>query len=139
MGALYRHWQDKAGESGLPGREMFNPFELKPWLGHLMLLQVLDGGQDFFYRLFGVAVAELVGFDITGSRLSDLPDEGRNLLMQEYRLAVQSRRHIFSAGVPLYGRNYIIIDRLTLPLAGADGGVGFLLVAIYPSRGAADG
>src|SRR3546814_12771432 len=37
-----------------------------------MLLDILDGGADFRYRLYGSRIAERTGFDWTGRRLSEM-------------------------------------------------------------------
>jgi len=71
--ALYRLWDSKRGGRRLPARSDFDHAELAPWFGNLIILDVLDGGKNFHYRLFGVTLAEEAGFDMTGRKLSDYP------------------------------------------------------------------
>lgn len=70
---LYRLWNAKRGARSLPARADFDLAELAPWFGNLILLDVLDGGKDFRYRLFGVILAQEAGFDMTGKKLSEYP------------------------------------------------------------------
>ncbi|MBL8706790.1 MAG: PAS domain-containing protein [Rhodospirillales bacterium] len=71
--ALYRLWDSKRRGRTLPARADFEHAELAPWFGNLILLDVLEGGKDFHYRLFGVTLAEEAGFDMTGRKLTDYP------------------------------------------------------------------
>ncbi len=70
---LYLLWDGKRRGRTLPARSDFDHAELAPWFGNLILLDVLEGGKDFHYRLFGVTLAEEAGFDMTGRKLSDYP------------------------------------------------------------------
>ncbi|MCC7045205.1 MAG: PAS domain-containing protein [Alphaproteobacteria bacterium] len=70
---LYRLWQSKRKDRQLPSRAAFQHAELPPWFGTLILLDVLDGGADYRYRLFGLVLATEAGFDMTGKLLSKYP------------------------------------------------------------------
>jgi hypothetical protein len=56
------------GERG----EAVDPVLLRPALGYINLLEPVDGGRDFRYRLYGSCIAEVTGDDLTGRRVSDL-------------------------------------------------------------------
>ena len=75
--ALYRLWQSKRGGRTLPARSDFGHRELVPWFGNLILLDVVNGGADYRYRLFGVTLAQEAGFDMTGKLLSEYPLKDR--------------------------------------------------------------
>jgi hypothetical protein len=70
---LFRLWQSKRKGRTLPKRGDFDHRELLPWFGNLILLDVLDGGADYRYRLFGIVLAQEAGFDMTGKLLSEYP------------------------------------------------------------------
>lgn len=70
---LFQLWQTKRDRRFAPARPDIRPEELQPWLGNIILLDVIDGGKDFRYRLFGSAVAREAGFDMTGKMLSEYP------------------------------------------------------------------
>ena len=61
LAALARLWSRKANGADLHGRVDFDPVELRPWLGRIILLDVVDGGRDFHYRLFGAELVERTG------------------------------------------------------------------------------
>ncbi len=75
--ALFRLWQSKRQGRLAPARADFSTEELRPWLGNIILLDVVDGGKDFHYRLFGSVVAREAGFDMTGKMLSHYPIKSR--------------------------------------------------------------
>jgi hypothetical protein len=70
---LFRLWNAKRGARALPARHDLRPEELRPWFGNLIALDVIDGGRDFRYRLFGTAIVFQAGFDMTGKLLSEYP------------------------------------------------------------------
>ncbi|MCC6467268.1 MAG: PAS domain-containing protein [Alphaproteobacteria bacterium] len=74
---LFRLWQSKRRERPMPARADFGHEELQPWFGNLILLDVIDGGADYRYRLFGLVLATEAGFDMTGKLLSEYPLKDR--------------------------------------------------------------
>jgi hypothetical protein len=62
--ALHGFWLDKKlrASGRLPGRSSIRPEELKPWLGWINLLEVVDGGRDYVFRLYGSNIAREFGF-----------------------------------------------------------------------------
>ncbi len=68
--ALYRLWDSKRRGRLLPARSDFDHAELAPWFGNLILLDVLEGGKDFHYRLFGVTLAVTTITGIANTRRS---------------------------------------------------------------------
>ncbi len=75
--ALFRLWVSKRRGRIAPARADFSTEELRSWLGNIILLDVVDGGRDFHYRLFGSVVTREAGFDMTGKMLSDYPIKSR--------------------------------------------------------------
>lgn len=124
-------WQTKKGENRLPLKTQFDPFVLKPWLGYLLLIEVCDGGADFYHRLNGSALRDELGFDWTGSKLSEMP---KTLwpLMEEYRTIVAGKEPHFNDRAVLLDRPHIQISKLILPLSKDGEAVDFLLINIYP-------
>lgn len=68
--ALFRMWQDKRGQRAVPSRTDFEVAELKPWLGRLIIYEVLGDGVDFRYRLVGTDIVRIHGLDLTGRLVS---------------------------------------------------------------------
>lgn len=71
--SLYRLWDSKRSARLMPARSDLPIEELTPWFGNLCIVDVLDGGGDFRYRLYGTTIAREAGFDMTGRLLSDYP------------------------------------------------------------------
>ncbi len=110
-----------------------DPQALKPWLGALMVLEPIDGGVDFRYRLVGTQIVDLVGYDITGSTVLALQQRLRLPadLAAEYRVSLVERCATYDEQTLL-----TVVDRfaryrlarLVLPCADAAGVVQRLLV-----------
>jgi hypothetical protein len=75
--SLFQLWQSKRNGRLAPTRSDMRAEDLQPWLGNIILLDVIDGGKDFRYRLFGSVIAREAGFDMTGKMLSDYPIKSR--------------------------------------------------------------
>lgn len=75
--ALFHLWQRKRAARQIPARSDFDHADLAPWFGNLILLDVIDGGEDYRYRLFGITLAREAGFDMTGKLLSEYPIPSR--------------------------------------------------------------
>ncbi|MGD8810110.1 MAG: PAS domain-containing protein, partial [Gammaproteobacteria bacterium] len=56
--------------SALADRASFDVFQLRPWLGYIMILDAVPETDDFRYRMYGTRIAEQSGFDMTGKLVS---------------------------------------------------------------------
>src|SRR5438046_2808233 len=50
---LLSHWRSLAQRPALPHVRQIDPLDLLPALGFVMLIDAIDGGRDFGYRLYG--------------------------------------------------------------------------------------
>jgi hypothetical protein len=66
-----RYWRQLCGERRFPGREDLNPRGMAKLLRNTELVSVLDGGDDYEYRIVGDAVACAYGGSFQNHRLSD--------------------------------------------------------------------
>lgn len=131
--ALHALWQAKRCERPMPARGDFAWPELKPWMGNLALLDVLEDGQDFRYRLWGSEIARHLGYELTGRRMSEVVcwlgpnprDEYRRICATRQPLAVAVR-------IPDI-RRPVRLDKLGLPLSEAGAQVEQILAALYPA------
>jgi hypothetical protein len=125
-------WNDKCAGGALPARADFDVLELRDWLGHLMLVEVRRGGAEFYYRLYGSALAAAFGRDLTGKTSEALPPETQDTVHREYRAAVQTRRPIIIEHERYAPHSYRAAVKLVLPLASDGETVDLLLVGAYP-------
>jgi len=99
-----------------------------------MLLDVLDEGWDYRYRIYGSEIARRHGRDLTGKRTSDIARTAYTgiFYIAGYRAVLARRAPLFSVSS---SPNYVAaVDwwRLALPLAGTDGTITRLLVGNMP-------
>jgi hypothetical protein len=131
---LARFWRERRVGEALPGIDIVDPLALKPALGYVMLLDVIEDGWDYRYRVYGSLIARRFGRDLTGTRTSDIARTAYtgNFYIAGYRAVLARREPLFSVSV---SPNYVAaVDwrRLTLPLAGKDGVIARLLVGNVP-------
>ena len=60
------YWQEKCAGRRMPSRADIDPSEIKPYLPHITLVDVVDDERRYVYRLVGTKEVELRGYDPTG-------------------------------------------------------------------------
>jgi PAS domain len=120
---LAMHWQALAGAGALPHIREIDPFKLRPALGYLIVLDPLDGGRDFRYRLYGSAIARISGLDMTGRKTSE---HRASAYVSEFsiainRAALKARVPIYSTRRPVGAEVTMRWHRLSLPFADDTG------------------
>lgn len=118
--SLYELWDHQRGTRQAPPRTDFPPELLRPWLGHLVVLDCLDDG-DFRYRLYGSHLVELFGFDLTGKTVSSTEDLIGDKPLKEYRQVCRIGAPVHASRISPSAREYLQVDKLALPLM--EGGV----------------
>lgn len=98
-------------------------FDLKPWLGHLLMARFPRGGAEARYTLYGSELVEFTGRDLTGRGLRDATKSpGFKVTAESYVTTRQSGRpHWSRVRVDLPGGDKVRYDRLLLPFSCADG------------------
>jgi hypothetical protein len=130
--ALHALWDAKRHARAMPARSDFAFEDLRRWLGNLVLVDVLDRGADFLFRVYGTTVAHFFGHDLTGRRLSQLAAMPQRICREEYGDVVTSRRPRYVVRRPSIRRVYANAARVILPLSRDGRGVEQLLVGFYP-------
>jgi hypothetical protein len=133
--ALGTYWQSRAAQGRLPGQDILDPLSLRPWLGHLLLVDVLPGGTDFVYRLYGTNVADTFGQDMTGQSPQGFPAHHIDIIVAPYRTVVADRALRYTAHIlSIDERKFAAWERVILPIANAADAVSQLLVGLYRVR-----
>jgi len=117
---LLKYWRDLAGAHAMPLAEEVDAVAMRPALGFIILLDVLEGGRDFRYRLYGSVLADASGFDMTGELISahKASSHVSGFYLATYR-AVQIRREaVYTEHGPASVINTKAWQRVVLPLAG---------------------
>lgn len=130
---LLGYWARLATERDLPVWSRFDPLEVWPLLPFLVLLEVLDGGEDLLYRLPGGAVEERVGRSLRGRRLSELyPSERfRTARAAARAIVVDPRPRLRDGALVMANRPHHRYRRLSLPFAREEGGPVAFILAHY--------
>jgi hypothetical protein len=135
LAQLLDHWRSLAGNGDLPPSAAIDPSALVFILGWLMIIDPLEGGADFAYRLYGSSIAEVTGRDLTGCKVSDSFPDFAAFTSEIYRSAMQSRRPVLTRHTPHRRMSISRWERLILPFAGSDGSVQrFLVGAVVLGR-----
>ncbi|WP_341705282.1 PAS domain-containing protein [Ferrovibrio sp.] len=119
------HWLAIRGDADLPPVSAVSPFDLRPALGFILLIDVIDDGRDGRFRLYGTKVAEMYGEDMTGRLVSEVGGNNymTRLMRALYRAALLRRQAVFSHHLPPPHVSVTAWKRLILPLTGPDGAV----------------
>ena len=72
LAGLLACWEEKRGGRPFPDRADIRPEEFRRMLPHVGIVEVLDGGADFRFRLFGAELSAITGFDRTGEKFSEM-------------------------------------------------------------------
>ncbi|MFC3226398.1 PAS domain-containing protein [Marinibaculum pumilum] len=132
---LQAYWTDLPAGRRAPRAAAVNPARMKPALGYVMLLDVLEGGRDFRYRVYGSAIAARSGFEATGRTVSELPVAPMTeYFLASYRACLRRIEPLFTRHAPPVMLHVVGWDRLILPLEDDDGSIVRLLVGNVPRR-----
>lgn len=132
---LHGFWRQRSRDGDLPLSEAIDALALRSALGFVMLLEPVDGGADFRYRVYGSAIAARSGLELTGKLVSAVPAP----LVAAYFLATY--RAVLVRRCPLLARHtthhdiqVTQWDRLILPFVDRDERVHRLLVGNIPGE-----
>mgnify|MGYP001162381607 CR=1 FL=1 len=132
---LQAYWADLPAGCRVPRAAAVNPARMKPALGYVMLLDVLEGGRDFRYRVYGSAIAARSGFDATGRTVTELPVAPlTEYFLAGYRACLRRVAPLFTRHAPPVLLHVVGWDRLILPLEDDGGAIARLLVGNVPRR-----
>lgn len=130
---LYAYWDGKRAGRPMPARRDLDPVEIPGLLRHLILLDVTHAPSRFRVRLYGTAVAELRGRDLTGRYLYENGSTaiGRQTRRWNHRTVVE-RRPIFRTGdyTDLSDGRAGTYYRLGLPLSSDGETVDMLMIGL---------
>lgn len=133
--ALFRFWKERAGDRAAPARKDFDALDLKQWLPHLQMVDVLEDFSDVRYRVIGTWIGEFYGKDDTGKTFAEIGlNDQRHQVLSEFLTAARSMTpHVIVR--PFYGREeikeYVPAERIILPLSEDGLSCDKLLSGIY--------
>lgn len=119
LGRLLAAWLAERERTGvLPHPDWVEPADLMFVVGYLMVLEAVEGGVDFRYRLYGTEISRRFMRDLTGHRLSEVPFRMTRLFfLAVYRAACIRKLPIYTHHAPPSSVNVTGWSRMILPLS----------------------
>jgi hypothetical protein len=130
---LAEHCHKLAAGGAMPRYADFRPADVSWILGKLYIMDVIDGGADYRFRLLGAALAGLHGCDHTGRLLSEVEYPGlKNALVPELETVRALRKPLYFRGRVVWqsGESFAA-EKLLVPMSGADGELAVVLGAVH--------
>lgn len=135
LAAVHAYWSAKRGDRPMPARADMDPLELRDYLGWIAILDVLEDGSDFHYRLVGTKVVHYFGGDGTGKTISEtFGDQGPDIVggvIGTYRRAALKCLPVrVHSDVPWREGNRGVFDSIHLPLSD-DGVTANMVMSVF--------
>lgn len=134
------YWRSIHPESGLPGRQHFDPIDIPKLLPSIRLIDVVGDPPRFRTRLMGTKMAASVGRDYTGMWMDETFKEFRSSSAYlGLNTVVRSGKLNWRRGHPaiMHGKEFMVIERVYLPFARDGKTVDMILT--YVMLGDSDG
>ncbi|MFC4353467.1 PAS domain-containing protein [Fodinicurvata halophila] len=135
--SFHDHWKRLCKGAAMAERSAFDIVEApRALVGHLILLDVLEGGQDFRYRVVGTHIAEEIGRDFTGETVLEYHarHESREVIDGYAEIVKTGQPHLYHGSLYDLGRDYVTYERLAVPLTGPGGDIAFILACFQFTR-----
>ncbi len=114
------YWQTIKGDAAFPRRDAMAPEEIVALWPHLLMVDVVDGGADYFIRLFGQNLVNIYG-EQTGRRHSEakVPEvvRERSRVLFDFCREMASPAYAYWPESPSRRRHFIDVEALCLPLS----------------------
>lgn len=126
---LLEHWKALCGDRAMPQRNDFDPVQVPELLTGICLVEVIDGGKDYFYRVAGSALEEMTGQVLQGKYFSELIHaKSRESMRATCGASVETARPIVIKNqLREPGRGQTAITAIVLPLSDDGQTVNMLL------------
>jgi hypothetical protein len=114
---LAKHCEKLADGREMPSWRDFRPTDV-PWLlGRIYLIEVIDGGADYFFKLCGSLMNEIYGTEPEGRLLSQMPDCSlKRTLRANYDTVFAARKPLYQRGELHWSEGQrICVERLLIP------------------------
>ncbi|MDF1791868.1 MAG: response regulator [Thalassobaculaceae bacterium] len=111
---LFREWTDLATSEGLPPYSAFDPASRPLLASNLMVLVPEDGG--YRYRHYGVGIARVSGFDMTGRTTADFDSDVGRFFAEKYAQTLEALQPLYTLHRASHARGVLLWERLILPV-----------------------
>lgn len=117
---VHAAWERTAAGRMAPRREEITPALLKSALPWIWMVDVVDGGKDFRFRIAGDRIIQFLGRRYAGLLLSEFVDQPFFQQMREVLSACTAQRRPLTVGPArskLKGKEYVELEIAVLPLS----------------------
>ena len=131
---ILAHWQTACAERGtLPGSNDMGLSRLRGLISHIALVDVLTNPYDYRYRIVGEYVVEMMGFNRTGKKASEIfPQESMATTEAMVSQLFASQKPIACSGKMTWvDRDHQKFQALCLPLANDGETVDMAIMAFH--------
>jgi hypothetical protein len=113
-------WIRQCCDGNPPTRQSFDPFTLKPWLGHISIYEATGTG-DFTNRLEGSDIVDMTGENWTTRRASEIDLKYASSLASHLSEAAEAMKPSIHR-MQVFQRDFFYVTRLLLPVCKKAGG-----------------
>lgn len=135
------HWHKIRGHEPVPYRRSLDPLDFPTLLRFVELIEVLDGGRDFRYRLIGDEINRISRGYYAGRKVSEIPSQrAPSRIFALYAQTVRQRRPI-CVRLPYVGDDPFIeeVEAITMPLTENGSAIATLWGVVVPIPAVRDG
>lgn len=126
-------WEEKRQGRTVPARSDFDVLrDLRPFLGYIILVESIDDGQGWRFRLFGTGIAEAINEERQGHYLHQLPNNESRRLRFMFAKVAQLREPAVFEDIQIGSRFSAICDAVLLPLSEDGEEVNMILMLLAP-------
>lgn len=111
---LYREWLEMSADGRLPPYAAFEPRKRPLLSANLMVLVPEDGA--YRYRHYGVGIARVSGFDMTGQTTADFDSDVGRFFAEKYQQTLRDRLPLYTLHRASHARGVLLWERLILPV-----------------------
>jgi hypothetical protein len=130
---LNDHWH-ALGAGEIPARSSFFPEHVAYILGNLAVIDLDESTGSLGYRLYGTAVSERYGRDLTGTTIDESGETLARFFAAAFRGVLEKRRPLYTRHSPPSTSLVRDCQRLILPFADDQGVLRHLVVGHLPYR-----
>jgi hypothetical protein len=123
LGPALSYWMSKRGGRSMAGKRDIDPLEIpRGVLANVQLIDVIDGGARYRYRLIGTATVDAYGEDFTGRYPDEMfPPDLRDFIHGIYRQVCAWKAPLFLSNRYVTARGFELASRrIYMPLSDDD-------------------
>jgi hypothetical protein len=136
---LHRYWDQRRAGRSMPARADIDIALIPTLLQYVFLVDVLDGGRDFRFRLAGTHFRDVTEQEVTGQHVAEaFPEQFGAEVRQVWTKVIEEKRPVRGRGnLWIPGREHVKWEGVAMPLGEDDEIVNMLLGGVFFDLGGA--